>query len=120
MGGLAVSWEANNMRAKSSYAAQKVYLTNQWSIIPQTAAVFPGSVFRVNIYPLGLETNFVDLPANLLKRYGPPSVYLARYRIPYVVLDPYNFSFLDAPTQAYIREHYSQNPMDQNMWILRN
>jgi len=120
IGGLVVSWKANNTRALSSYAAQKAYLTTQWRIIPETATVFPGAVFRVNIYPLGLETNFVDLPSNLLKRYGSPSVYLQRYRIPYIVLDPYNFSFLDAQTQIYIKAHYQQDLQDQNMWTLRN
>lgn len=120
IGGLVVSWKANNTRALSSFAAQKAYLTTQWRIIPDTATVFPGAVFRLNIYPLGLETNFVDLPSNLLKRYGSPSVYLARYRIPYVVIDPYNFTFLDVQTQTYIKAHYQQDLQDQNMWTLRN
>lgn len=120
VGGLAVSWQANTTRSKSSYAAQKAYLAAQWSIIPESTTVFPGAVFRRSVYPLGYETNFVDLSPGLLTRYGSPSVYLARYRIPFVVIDPYNFSFLDAQTQEYIRKHYQQNVRDQNMWSLRS
>ncbi len=120
IGGLVVSWKANDTRAKSSYAAQKIYLTTLWRTIPETATVFPGAVFRVSIYPLGLETNFVDIPSSLLKRYGSPSVYLSRFKIPFVLLDPYNFSFLDEETQKYIRVHYQQNIHDQNMWILKD
>jgi hypothetical protein len=117
--GLVVSWKANSTRSMSSYAAQKAYIEAQWRIIPETAPVFPGTLFRVSIYPLGYEINFVDF-SKLFERYGSPSVYLASYRIPYVVIDPYNFSFLDAKTQEYIIAHYNQNPQDQNMWILRS
>lgn len=120
IGGLVVCWKANTNRASASYDAQAAYLENQWRIIPNTATVFPGSVFRLSIYPLGFKTNFVDLSKNLLVRYGSPSVYLKRYKVPYVVLDPYNFSFLDAQTQDYIRAHYQQNLKDQNMWTLRS
>ncbi len=120
VGGLVVSWQANNTRAKSSYAAQKAYLTSLWRSIPETSTVFPGAVFRLNIYPLGFETNFVDLSPRLLQRYGSPSVYLSRFSIPFILLDPYNFSFLDAQTQEYIKAHYEQNPSDQLLWTRRN
>lgn len=120
IGGLMVSWKANNTRALSSYAAQKAYIETQWRIIPETATVFPGALFRLNIYPLGYGTNFVDLSPRLAQRYGSPSVYLRRYRISYVIIDPYNFSFLDWQTQEYIREHYQKNPQDQTIWMLRS
>lgn len=119
IGGLVVSWKANNTRALSSFAAQEAYLKSQWRVIPETSVVFPGTLFRVSIYPLGYEVNFVDF-SNIMERYESPSVYLQRYRVPYVVIDPYNFSFLDAQTQEYIKAHYRQNPQDQNMWTLRN
>jgi 4-amino-4-deoxy-L-arabinose transferase-like glycosyltransferase len=119
IGGLIVSWKANNTRALSSSGAQKLYLESQWRVIPENAVVFPGTLFRVSIYPLGYEVNFVDF-SSILERYGSPSIYLARYRIPYVVLDSYNFSFLDAQTQEYIRVHYQKNPQDQNIWVLRS
>lgn len=117
MGGLAVSWSANNTRAKSSWAVQKIYLTSLWRTIPESAAVFPGAVFRRNVYPLGFETNFVDIPPAILGRYGSPSVALSRFTVSFVLLDPYNFSFLDAQTQEYIKNHYRQNPKDPAMWM---
>lgn len=120
IGGLIVSWKANNTRSLSSYAAQEAYLKSQWRVIPETAVVFPGTLFRLNIYPINYGTNFVDIPHFMINRYGSPSEYLERYRIPYVVLDPYNFSFLDAQTQEYIKAHYQQDLQDQNMWTLRN
>jgi 4-amino-4-deoxy-L-arabinose transferase-like glycosyltransferase len=118
--GLVASWKANNTRALNSYAAQKAYIEAQWHVISESAVVFPGTLFRVSIYPLGYEVHFVDFSRKLIERYGSPSVYLARYRIPYVVIDPYNFSFLDAQTQTYIKAHYRQDLQDQNMWTLRN
>jgi hypothetical protein len=120
IGGLVVSWKANITRSMSSYAAQKAYIEAQWRIIPETALVFPGTLFRLSIYPLGYEVSFVDLSPQVAQRYDSPSVYLERYHIPYVVIDPYNFSFLDVQTQGYIRAHYQQNPIDQTMWTLRS
>jgi hypothetical protein len=119
IGGVVVSWKANNTRSLSSFAAQKLYLESQWRVIPATAVVFPGILIRESIYPLGYGVNFVDF-SNLMKRYASPSVYLERYRVPYIVIDSYNFSFLDVQTQDYIRAHYQQNPQDQTMWVLRS
>lgn len=117
IGGLMVSWKANDTRSRSSYAAQKAYLEAQWRVIPESALVFPGTLFRMSTYPLIYGTNFVDLSPRLAVRYGSPSVYLSRYHIPYVVIDGYNFTFLDVQTQKYIKENYQQNPLDQAMWV---
>jgi hypothetical protein len=121
IGGLVMSWKANNTRAAMSYVSQTAYIESQWRIIPDTAVVFPGILFRLSIYPLGLGygTNFVDLSQHLLERFGSPYVYLERYRVGYVVIDPYNLSFLDAQTQDYIRAHYQKNIQDQNIWVLK-
>lgn len=119
IGGLVVSWKANNTRAAMSYGNQAASIQSQWRIIPETATVFPGTLFRLSVYPIGYQTNFVDVSSYLVKRYGSPSVYLERYRIPYVIIDPFNFSFLDLPTQDYIRTHYQKNFQDQNFWVLK-
>ena len=118
-GGLVISWKANNTRAAISYKPQVTYIESQWRIIPNTAVVFPGMLFRLTIYPLGYGVNFVDFP-HIVGRFGSPSVYLRRYHIPYVVIDHYNFSFLDEQTQDYVKAHYQKNPQDQNMWVLQN
>ncbi|MCX6794308.1 MAG: hypothetical protein NTY06_04375, partial [Candidatus Gottesmanbacteria bacterium] len=59
LGGLCVSWRANNKRASISYTAQAAYFEAQWRIIPDTAVVFPGTLFRLSIYPIGYGWHFV-------------------------------------------------------------
>lgn len=117
--GLLLSWRANNTRAAMSMESQKTYLEAQWRIVPATATVFPGMVFRKSVYPLGLGfgTNFIDISQKLVKRYGSPSIYLERYRVPYVLVDPQNFSYFDTETQEYIRNHYEVSVEDQTIWI---
>jgi len=119
IGGLIVSWKANNTRAMSSYASQKLYQESQWRIIPQTAVVYPGALFRLSTYPAGFGCSLVDFSTYFFERYGSPSVYLARYRIPYIVLDPVSISYLDVQTKEYINTNYQQDPNDPNIWILR-
>lgn len=119
IGGLLISIQANKNRSDFNYQGTVSNIEKRWSIIPADAYVFPGYLFRLSKYPLGYGTNFTDTPPQFFIKYGIPSIYLQKNIIKYLVIDPFNFTFLDSQSQDYISSHYKKHPEASDIWVLK-
>lgn len=112
------SIRANFERAKYFNAKGIITtMTKRWSQIPANSSVFGDVIFRPSVYPVSYGFFIGDLPTAALATFPSLASTIERYGLPKLILKDYALQFLKPEDQAYIKEHYTRVPEDDELWV---
>jgi hypothetical protein len=100
-----------------SYQQNLEKIKLRWTQIPKNAAVFPGFLFRPNVWPLFYGNFIGDFPKYLINRFPPIAETLEEKGVPYLLLSDFDMDYLPPDVVGYIRNHYEKVNGDLELWV---
>lgn len=109
------SVKGNFARTKMFGNGYIVQTQSIWKKVPENEPTFPNILFRKPVYPIVYGSVFSQFVAN---RYGPVFKAIESNKLKYLYqLNDDVFSYLDLPTQDYIRAHFRRDEKEPDMWV---
>jgi len=87
----------------------------RWNQIPANEPIFPGFLFRPQVYPVPFGYYIGNVPASITSRLPSIPNMLERLQLKHLILDEYTLVRLPADAQVYIRSHYTRVPGDNEL-----
>lgn len=109
--------QANLKRSEISYDKRIEALNTKFKQIPSDAYVFPNLIFHPLAYPLPTGVFYGDVPKSILDTYQPLEKSLEEKKVPYLILEDYDFRFFTPLITQYIKSHYYQSVKDPMVWL---